>query len=229
MSDDGVWCHLYAEGNASLTLPGGASDCLTRPHATRGTAIFPSHCRKLWATRTSRFFLRIPAWCETGAAMTVNGEPVATPVTPGSYAAVKRTWQAGDTLPLTLPMPVRRLRSHPYAQENAGKVALMRGPILYCVEQVDNAVDNPGFDPRDVVLKDTPITAQYCRGLLNNIVVLHAEATVQPVSEAWRGQLYRGEPIAEPQSRQPVTIHAIPYYAWANRAAGRMQVWLRSE
>jgi len=82
--------------------------------------------------------LRIPAWCEEGAAVEVNGEPIVAELSPGSYAKLHRTWRPSDTINMDLPMPVRRVESHPYVAENAERIALTRGPLLYCAEQIDS-------------------------------------------------------------------------------------------
>ena len=81
--------------------------------------------------------LRIPAWCEGDRAVEVNGEAADVPLSPGSYAEVRRIWRPGDTVRLSLPMPVRRVECHPRVAQNEGRVALSRGPLLYCFEEAD--------------------------------------------------------------------------------------------
>jgi DUF1680 family protein len=125
-------------------------------------------------------------------------------------------------------MPVRRIESHPYVQENRDRVALMRGPLLYCVEQADNS----GYDPRDLVLPaNGTLAAEFRADLLGGVTVLSGQAEVRELPADWAEPLYRtartGRQAAS-QGRQ-VEITAIPYYAWANRDPGRMQVWLRTE
>ena len=109
----------------------------------------------------------------------------------------------------------------------AGRVALLRGPLLYCVEQADH----PDIDPRDIVLPaGAGWSIEHRADLLGGVTVLRGPATVrEPVAE-WSEPLYReftgGSNLAP---GRPVQLTAIPYYAWANRDAGRMQVWLRAE
>ena len=121
-------------------------------------------------------------------------------------------------------MSVRRVECHPYAFGNAGRVALMRGPLLYCVEQIDN----PGLDLRDLVLPDeVSIAVEHKPDLLNGVTVLRAKAEAVP-AEGWPDRLYRTAGDDGPQSeRRTVALTAVPYYAWANREPGPMQVWLR--
>jgi uncharacterized protein len=102
----------------------------------------------------------------------------------------------------------------------------MRGPLLYCVEQADN----PGLDPRDVVLPaDAAFSASLRPDLLGGVVVLRAQAEGAAPGEGWEDRLYctrRGR--ARSRGIDAVKLTAIPYYAWANREPGAMQVWLPS-
>jgi DUF1680 family protein len=124
-------------------------------------------------------------------------------------------------------MPVRHVASHPYVTENLGRVALMRGPLLYCLEQADN----PGVELRDVVLPSgADLAATFRPELLDGVVTLTGRAeTVRP-GAGWTSRLYRPESTAaEERGTRAVEITAIPYYAWANREPGRMRVWLPGE
>jgi DUF1680 family protein len=170
--------------------------------------------------------LRIPAWCEEGAAIEVNGEPFDGSVSPGAYAEIRRAWRPGDKVSLALPMPVSCVECHPYVAENVGRVALMRGPLLYCVEQVDNL----GIDLRDIVLPaEASFSVRSRPDLLGGVAVLETSAEIVPPDEDWAEHLYRrARPRADRKLETSVKITAIPYYAWANRDPGPMQVWLRS-
>ena len=173
---------------------------------------------------TWTLFLRIPAWAEGGASLQVNGIPWTGTAAPGSYAALERRWAPGDVVELDLPMPVRRVESHPCVPGNAGRVALMRGPLLYCLE----AVDRPGIDLRDVVLPmGAAAEAAFRPDLLQGVVALSTEGQVVPPDEDWTGRLYRTAEPHPAHESQPVDLLAVPYYAWANREAGRMLVWVR--
>jgi DUF1680 family protein len=122
-------------------------------------------------------------------------------------------------------MPVRRLITHPRVAENAGRIALARGPFVYCAE----AADNPDVDPRDATLVDGGAIAVDERpDLLGGLVTIRAEADVSPPDAGWDGRLYRtaGERPESPPERRDLTL--IPYYAWANREPGPMLVWLRA-
>ena len=139
---------------------------------------------------------------------------------------MRRVWAAGDRVTLSLPMPVRLLEAHPYVSDCAGRLALARGPLLYCAEDVDH----PGVSVRDLVLPaDFAAEPTWRAGLLGGVVVLNGTARVaRPEAEGWQsGTLYRPHrvPVVPPAA---ATVTAIPYYAWANREPGAMAVWLRS-
>ncbi len=222
VSDDGIWVHLYAEGTARIRNGASASVGLVQ------------HTRYPWDGEIAlevqgegpfSLYLRVPCWCTEGATLEVNGTASTGPLAPGTYAHVRRTWQAGDTVRLHLPMPVRTVESYPYVLENTGRVALMRGPLLYCLEQVDN----PGFDLRDLVLPPGAApSAAFQRDLLGGVVALRSQAETVPPDDAWHDRLYRTA-SSEPQRQtsRSVEITAIPYYSWANREPGPMRVWVK--
>jgi DUF1680 family protein len=126
-----------------------------------------------------------------------------------------------------LPMPVRLIESHPYVEAASGRVALVRGPILYCAEQIDQA----GLDLRDVRLvagRGLEPQVEPGAGPLAGLARVSIEATVAPLDPGWDGRLYRTWRQTEQLGEQRVRLTLIPYYAWANRDPGRMMVWLRA-
>ena len=161
--------------------------------------------------------LRLPGWCRK-ASVSVNGEPVDVSAAEKGYLAIARQWKAGDVVRISFDMPVERLHAHPDVSEDAGKVALKRGPVVYCAEEADL-----GFAPQLLVLgADAEIAADFDPDLLGGAVRL--SATASKTSHAgWDGQLYRRE---RPQT-EPAQFRAIPYHLWANRQPGGMAVWLR--
>jgi hypothetical protein len=113
------------------------------------------------------------------------------------YAVVRRVWQVGDVIEVRLPMSARRVVSHEAVTSNNGRVAIERGPIVYCAEWVDN-----GGRVSDILLPDdAPLNTEYHEQLFDGVVAVHAVTN----------------------SRE---ITLIPYYAWAHRGAGEMAVWL---
>jgi uncharacterized protein len=221
-SEDAVWVHLYAEGAATVELDGKRT---IRLHQRTRYPWDGSVETTVEAEGEFTIMLRIPAWCEEGVAVEVNGEPVEAELSPGSYANLHRTWRPGDTINLDLPMPVRRVESHPYVAENAGSVALMRGPLLYCAEQVDN----PGVELRDIVLEGREPAISLEPDLLGGVTVLQAEARLAAPDNGWEDRLYRTlHPRERDTQTYPTRVTLVPYYAWANREPGAMRVWLRN-
>lgn len=159
--------------------------------------------------------LRIPEWCE-GATLTVGGREMPVTATTRGYVALREAWRDGSEVQLNLPMPVRRMLAHPGVKANRGLVALQRGPLVYCVEQADHA------DPVTALYLpgDAELKARFAPDLLGGVVVVETTARTSPGQE-WNRKLYQPEPPAK-----SVPLRAIPYYAWDNRAAGPMRVWL---
>jgi uncharacterized protein len=224
VSGEGIWAPLYAAGEATIPLSDGRSVVLRQrtryPWDGEVTIEFA-------AEGEFSLFLRIPSWCQERVAIDVNGEAVKDTPQPGSYFELRREWQRGDMVRLELPMTVGRIESHPYVEENAGRVALMRGPLLYCIEQADN----PDIDLREIALDDiAPIDVTDSPETLGGVVTLRTNAREEPPAPAWSDVLYRRAPATSSHAGsnpRSVAVTAIPYFAWANREAGPMRVWLR--
>jgi DUF1680 family protein len=221
-SKNAVWVHLYAEGAATVELDKG------RIVRLRQRTRYPWDGRveiNVEAEGEFALMLRIPAWCEEGATVEVAGEPMDLEISPGSYMQIRRAWRPGDTVSLGLPMPVRRVECHPYVTENTGRVALMRGPLLYCAEQADN----PGVDLRNLLLESKEPAVRFEPDLLGGVAVVQGEARSAAPGEGWEDRLYRTVRHREGDKRTVATrVTAVPYYAWANRDPGAMSVWLRN-
>jgi DUF1680 family protein len=172
-------------------------------------------------------FVRIPAWA-AGTRVTVNGKPAAGVVNAGEYFAIRRTWQAGDKVQLSLPMSPRLIQSNELVRENTGRVAIERGPLVYCLEQHDYPLQDSIFNAMLPIgaVPERGFQSEYQPDKLGGIVVLkHAGlARSKPLSEE---PLYRAlELAARKDQGRPVELTFIPYYAWANREPAPMQVWI---
>lgn len=216
VSSEGLWLHLYAAGRITSTLPDGAFVLQVQTeYPWEGTVNI--HVETAPAEETT-LALRIPGWSD-GARIVVNGKPAPDP-TAGVYATLRRRWQAGDVVTLTLPMSPRRVTAHPRVLADQSRVALARGPIIYCLERADH----PGVDVWEVLLPDNAsLEAVSARDLLGGGVALRSDGFLE---ERLPETLY-GD-TNQPLARQTVPLTAIPYYAWANRTPGPMLVWLRS-
>ncbi|MEO8154359.1 MAG: beta-L-arabinofuranosidase domain-containing protein [Rhizobacter sp.] len=219
--DHEVWVNLYVEGEARLQLGAQALRLVQRTRYPWDGAV------EIEIDGDAEFTLRlrIPGWCNEGATVAVNGEPVADAPVAGHYLAIARRWRRGDRVQLSLPMPVRVWESNPRVAENTQRVALSRGPLLYCVEGVDHAgVDLAALavDPQAGLLPGFEAEK------LDGVVVLRGPGQCLASGETWPdGPLYRPvlhETAAPPQ---PAAITAIPYFSWQNRGPSPMRVWLR--
>lgn len=141
--------------------------------------------------------------------LSVNGVPQQSEPVNG-YVPLKRSWNKGDTVHLNLPMPVRRVLAHENVEADRGRVAIERGPIVYCAEGVDH-----DGQVRNIVLPDgAALAAEHDPALLDGVTVLKGRALKRLRTDA-------GEETVEDTG-----ITLVPYYGWAHRGAGEMQVWL---
>ncbi|GAB4319982.1 glycoside hydrolase family 127 protein [Pseudothermotoga elfii] len=165
------------------------------------------------------FYLRIPGWVRDFSLM-INGEPVDVKIEKG-YVEIRKKWKNKDQIELKFVMPVELIQSHPYVEENRGRVAIKRGPVVYCAEGVDN-----DFDVRALSLSYKSMSVDFEQvGGLGKIPVITGNGHVEELS-AWKGKLYL--PVSTQNSRtKPVNYKLIPYHLWANREATPMVVWIK--
>ena len=208
--------HLYAQGSGQFRF--GEQDVTLHqqtdyPWDGRVTLRVETSVPASFALR-----MRVPAWSGAPEVM-LNGSPVNSPAE-GGYLQIDREWSNGDEVVLALPMPVERLYARPDVTPDLGLVALRRGPLIYCVEQADQSVSVE----RIVLPASAELVSEFRADVLDGLVVLTGMA-LAPTNEGWADdELYRTAP---PELR-PCPITAIPYYAWDNRAPGKMRVWLPS-
>ena len=164
-----------------------------------------------------RLSLRIPGWCRTFR-LSLNGAPVAAEPAEG-YLSLEREWQSGDQLELMLEMPVEVIRANWRVTSDAGRIALMRGPLVYALESVDNG----DRIPRLILPARQEFTLTEAPGLPAGTVAIRGRADEE--LDCSDGALYyRGEP-----ERRETDFLAIPYALWQNRGAAHMAVWMRSK
>ncbi|HDX8755666.1 TPA: glycoside hydrolase family 127 protein [Klebsiella michiganensis] len=162
--------------------------------------------------------LRLPDWCDKPQ-VTLNGAPVTQDVRKG-YLHISHLWQEGDTLQLTLPMPVRRIYGNPLVRHQAGQVAVQRGPLVYCLEQADN-----GEQLHNLQLpRDARFSAVEGKGIFARKILLQAPGYKQTAKDAENQALWHYD--RAPSSRQPQVLTFIPWFSWANRGEGEMRIWV---
>jgi DUF1680 family protein len=189
-----IWVNLYIGNTAEFAV--GANQVKLRQETDYPwNGAVKLSIVSLSAPMQEAIRLRIPDWCKSYS-LAVNGENQASVPLEKGYAVLNRVWKAGDQIALNLDMPVEMLASDPRVKANAGKRALQRGPIVYCVEETDN---KEHFD----AIALTPET-DFQTGFIaipDSIVVIKASS--------------KGRDIV-----------CIPYYSWDNREPGEMKVWL---
>ncbi len=127
------------------------------------------------------------------------------------FVRIDREWKKGDRIVFDLPMPIRRVQSHEKVEENAGRVALERGPLVYCAEWVDNH----GYVSNIILQDDVELESQFRENLINGVILIQGMTTALKYDK---------------DGKTPIKVKhgftAIPYYAWAHRDQGEMMVWL---
>jgi DUF1680 family protein len=222
--DDGIYVNLFVGGKTRVKLGG-------RSVELRQTTEYPwtgdvAIGVKPDAAAEFALHVRVPGWAREepvpsalyrygdGArqpyTLSVNGQPAKVELVRG-YAVLRRRWKAGDTVQLSLPMPVRRVVSDERVAANRGRVALERGPILYAVESIDN-----GGDVFNIVLPDdAALSAKPRPDLLGGVTVITGRAI----------GLFPGDDGRTVVTREQDFL-AVPYNVWSNRGEDRMAVWL---
>ena len=213
-----LYINLFVSGDASIKMGDGLKVKL----AQETDYPWDGHV-KLTVTpeQVSSFelCLRIPGWAlgrvvpsdlyrfadskVAAVGLKVNEQTISATPQEDGYLHLKQAWKAGDVVELDLPMPVHRVYAHEKVEANRGKVALMRGPIIYCLEAVDHA----DVDVCHLVLpQEANLRAEHRPQLLGGVIVL------------------QGKALAD--GKRPTKLTAVPYYAWANREKGAMTVWI---
>jgi hypothetical protein len=218
-SSDGIYVHLYDNSRLDWHLEDGTGLKITQKtnypwDGSVDISVAPAQAAEFTV------YLRIPGWADR-TDVSVNGKTVSG-ATPGKYLPIRRRWSAGDTIHLQSEMKPQVLEANPRVADDSGRVAVQRGPLVYCLEGLDQT---SGVSLSDVALrigKLPEFQADYKGDLLDGVVVLHHPGLVAEYGAAQKllYSRYAGEPAT-----RSVPLTFIPYYAWANRAATDMQVW----
>ena len=199
--ESGICVNLYVAGTAKMKSSAGTPVAITQETRypwdgkVRLTVDVPKKRTGWFQIR-----LRIPGWCE-GAKVKLNGKPCDDLHMIDGYAVLCRYWDPGDAIDLDLPMPIRRIEAHPKVKADVGRVAVQRGPIVYCFE----AVDNQGHVQDIILPADPKFTPQHRPDLLGGVTVIRGVA------------------------RDGRKIVGVPYHVWDHRQPGGMAVWVRQD
>jgi len=244
ISDDGaLWINFYGGNKLSTTLASGSEIELTQITDYPWDGRIKINIEK---TENESFpiHFRIPRWTENPVII-INGEKLSENIIPGSYLKIERNWSAGDDIVLDFPMPIRLMEANPKVENLNNKVAVMRGPVVYCLELPkqdggEEIFENGVYLPANIELKP-----EYRDDFLGGVTVLKGKALNQKEREAfvknnsqqskeqtsvnWKeDELYL--PLKSNENKisgeGSVEIELIPYYAWANRGLSFMDIWI---
>ncbi|TCR79063.1 glycoside hydrolase family 127 protein [Rhizobium sp. BK376] len=216
IAEDEIAVHLYGESKARFELAGARVELAQKTNYPWDGAIRFD----VTTDKPARFALslRIPEWAD-GSALKVNGETVdIQSISVDGYARIEREWKSGDNVDLNIPLETRALFANPLVRQDAGRTALMRGPMVYCVEATDNGAGLNGIELAGDVSRATTSEIAGLRG------AIALDLPVRRDEADWGNALYRTTP---PKTRD-ATVRFVPYPFWDNRQPGEMLVWVRA-
>jgi len=221
-SADGIYVHLYDNSQLDWRLENGVGIKVqqkTNYPWDGGVEITVTPAEASEFT----FYLRIPGWADH-ADVAVNSKAV-TGAKPGEYLPIRRQWSPGDVILLQVDVEAQVIMANPRVADDTGRVAIQRGPLIYCLEEIDQ--------PSGVSLSDLAVDAsrrpaqefqsEFKSDLLGGMVVLHHTGAIYERGGYEQSLYSRYGGNSSRTRRVPLTF--IPYYAWANRQASSMQVW----
>ena len=217
-TDDTIYANLYLSNEAQFKLKNKAVTLMQETN-------YPWDGKITFIVKNGAAFklaLRIPAWAENYT-FKVNNSEVKAPVVNG-YAVLEYNWQSGDTVVLDLPMKAQFIGANPLIREDRGKVAVQRGPVVYCAEGVDNGAN------LQLLQIDThaPITEEFKTDLFGGVVSLSIKGSRIKFNDNWQDKLY--QPVDEIKDTDAQTdIKLIPYFTCLNRGETEMAVWLHKK
>jgi len=220
VDETGLWIHHYGANVFNGALGDGRSLKLTQQTDYPWDGRIRIKVGDVQKGSAFLLHLRIPGWAQD-AKLAVNGKAAKVDCKPASYATIERNWVAGDVIELDLPIPVRTIIASPLIEQTRNQVAVMRGPIVYCLESIDL--------PKEVPLEDICLPAdakwriRHKPDLLGGVTVLTTKDLVVRKTTHQDIGGYRQVSEARPHR---VDISMIPYYAWNNREEPKMTVWL---
>jgi DUF1680 family protein len=220
-SPDGLYVHLYDNNAMDWHLQDGTALKLQQ------TTNYPwSGDVKLTVSPATpaefTLYLRIPNWSGKNS-IKVNGAPVSN-AKPGEYLALRRHWSPNDIVDLTFDMSTQLLKANPAVADDRDRVAFQRGPVVFCIEHLDQ----PSLTASDLanltVHLDGATSTHYDPNLLGGVMVLEHPGTLAHTTPD--PTLYYSAATAEQSAPKPTSLKLIPYYAWANRDPAAMEVWI---
>ncbi|MDO4283913.1 MAG: glycoside hydrolase family 127 protein [Eubacteriales bacterium] len=221
---DTLYVNLFVAGDAQFTLDGAPFTLTQETSFPFGTSVRFSVKRgaQTDGPRRGTIAIRIPSYVESPL-LSLNGHDCEYRMEKG-YALIERSWDEsgdGDELLLSFSMPARFVRANPNVRADEGRVALVKGPLVYCLEQIDNGENLEQY------LVDTtkPLTEVFEKDTLGGSLVIHAAGFAQKLEGFDDKALYGTGRV----TLEPARLTFVPYCYWDNRVPGEMQVWVREK
>jgi DUF1680 family protein len=219
-SKDGIYIHFYDASKMDWHLEDGTNLKIVQKteYPWKGDVELTVSPEK---SHEFTVYLRIPSWSGSNS-VRVNGK-IVEGAKPGEYLAIRRTWNVGDKVELSMDMTPHLLRANAAVMEDVGKAAVQRGPVVFCMEGLDQKVQQHGpnlSNLRADLKGETKV--RFEPEVLGGIAVLEHPGSVV-IQE--KPDLYRAS-STHARKNEGTTLTLIPYYAWANRAPSAMQVWI---
>jgi uncharacterized protein len=219
---DGIYVHLYENSELNWRLEDGTGLKLIQKtgypwSGDVALSVMPE------APVEFTVYIRIPGW-SGNTKVKVNDAAIAD-ATAGRYLPIRRRWSGGDTIALQFDMTPRITAANPKVESDAGRVAVERGPLVYCMEQIDQP-DKAALDGFSLALSDDAagrIEPAFYAGILGGVVTLRVPGFHASSSAKQGGALYQ---TVTAGGAKPAALKLIPYYAFANREPSPMQVWI---
>jgi DUF1680 family protein len=218
---DTLYVHLYVGNESMVTINGTkASVIMSSEYPWNGDISIEISPEK---SVEGTIAFRIPGWCTKYEVQKNNIKyPTSETALTEGYLYLTGKWDTNDKILLHFEMPVQVICANPLVREDLGKVTIMRGPIVYCLEEEDN-----GSCLQQICLSKTPnFTYQYEKNLLGGVVTVQSDGSRLENTNWDSNSLYQ---VYKGNSYTPKNLVWIPYYAWANRGLGEMTVWVKTE
>lgn len=222
LDDSGVWIHQYGGSKLNCQLKSGETFAMEQVTDYPWSGDVKFNIQQT-PDKPVSIRLRIPAWAETSG-LSINGKTVKDIKAKNGYVSLEQQWKSGDVIALSLPMEAKLITADPRVEATRNQVAVMRGPVLYCVESSDlpKGIDVPSvIMPSNANLKPMVGLSGVTTPLAEKTVVLQGAALYRPDSRT--APLYRN---LSKEAPQPLDLTLIPYYAWSNRGNSAMSIWI---
>jgi DUF1680 family protein len=236
INDDGIYVNLYGSNTFKSELPwGGAIECKqTTDYPWDGKVSLS--VEKVNSKKPFMIFLRIPGWVKSPVDIRLNGKTIIEGAESGKYIALNSNWKKGDKLEMELPMPVRYIIADPRVKDDIGKVAVMRGPVVYCLEdadlpegvKIDSVCITSGADLKPVFTDDLGGVIKLKGSLVKPtapVKPFDTSADFKPGTTLYQ-EFDLNNKVKSPEKNKMIEVNLVPFFTRLNRDSYYFKVWL---